>query len=73
MNKEDLIGKTIANVTVMKREGFDDEGWLRLKFTDGTTCLIVASYGGYTGASEDEYPTYIDVEDDDVSLVPVSA
>jgi hypothetical protein len=25
--------------------------------------VIVASYGGYTGSSEDEYPTYIGITD----------
>ena len=54
-----LIGKTIATATVMKLPQFDDSGWLRLTFTDGTSTIIVASYGSYTGNSMDEYPTCI--------------
>jgi hypothetical protein len=35
--------------------------------------LIVASYGGYTGSSEDEYPTYIGITDKyDGDLVDVA-
>lgn len=30
-----------------------------MQFSDGTKATIVAFYGGYTGESEDEYPTGI--------------
>ena len=54
-----LIGKTITSAKVMKHKKYDDKGYLRLGFSDGSVELIVASYGGYTGDSADEYPTYI--------------
>ena len=78
-----LEGKTIVKVTELikrledyelksseGREFYDDAAWLRLEFSDGTKCLIEASYGGYTGNSEDEYPVFIDVliESDDDRL-----
>ena len=71
MELKDLIGKTIAEAEIMKMPAYDDEGRLRLKFTDGTQTVVVASYGGYTGNSEDEYPTYIELNDDCKGLVPV--
>ena len=46
----------------MTAKGYDDSGYLRLDFTDGTYCYIVAGYGGYTGGSLDEYPTNIRIE-----------
>ena len=64
MKYKDLIGKTIENVSHKKLKGYDDEGYLEIKFTDGTIATVVASYGGYTGESEDEYPTYIYVTDE---------
>ena len=63
MEFRDLIGKTITAATVKKLAKHDDEGFLQLKFSDGTEAVIVASYGGYTGDSEDEYPTYIGITD----------
>ena len=54
-----LIGKTISAATIMKLPNFDDTCWLRLTFTDGTSTIIVASYGSYTGNSMDEYPACI--------------
>ena len=64
MKEQDLIGKTIENVSHKKLKGYDDEGYLEIKFTDGTIATVVAFYGGYTGESEDEYPTYIYVTDE---------
>ena len=64
MEYKDLIGKTIESVSHKKLKGYDDEGYLELKFTDGTIATVVASYGEYTGESEDEYPTYIYVTDE---------
>jgi hypothetical protein len=66
-----LVGKTIASVTKMKKPQFDDEGWLRLEFTDGTSCVIVASYQDYTGDSENEYPTLIKIVNEVDGLVPL--
>ena len=63
MEFKDLIGKTITAAAVKKLAKYDDEGFLELKFSDGTEAVIVASYGGYTGSSEDEYPTYIGITD----------
>lgn len=70
----DLIGKTIAAATYMKMPEYDDERYLRLRFTDGAECYVVASYGGYTGTSEDEYPAFVRVGtlESDAGLVEVS-
>lgn len=59
MEYKDLIGKTIVSVQQKKLKGYDDDGFLELKFSDETKVIIVARYGGYTGQSEDEYPTGI--------------
>ena len=57
---EDLVGKTIKSIdTSRKIEGYDDEPFLDLVFTDGTKCTFKAGFGGYSGSSEDEYPCYI--------------
>ena len=64
INWSDLVGKTISCATQMKFQEYDDVPVLALKFTDGTSCFIVAEYGGYTGGSEDEYPRYIYITDD---------
>ena len=65
-----ITGKTIAKVTEMKKPEYDDTGWIKLDFTDGTHCVIWAGYGGYTGDSEDEYPTCIGITDDADGLIP---
>lgn len=70
MKIKDLVGKTITAATKMCREDKDDEGWLKLQFSDGTSCVVVAGYGGYTGKSEDEYPTFIYIAEDVAGLVP---
>ncbi len=59
MEYENLIGKTIVAVKQKKLIGHDDDGFLEMEFSDGTKATIVAYYGGYTGESEDEYPTGI--------------
>ena len=56
-----LIGKTIKSVTKMKMINNDDEGFLLIKFTDNTNCLIMGGYDSYTGNSSDEYQTIIDI------------
>ena len=67
-----IIGKTITSVTEMKMPEFDDTGWLKLDFSDGTYCVICAGYGSYTGNSEDEYPTRIGISDSAEGLLPSS-
>jgi hypothetical protein len=70
MEDEELIGKTIVSVKRKKHENdTDDDAWLELGFSDGTKTLIVASYGGYTGRSLDEYPAYIYLSDDYEDLI----
>ena len=71
MEFKDLIGKTITNATQQKLSDHDDSGFLELQFSDGTTALIVAMYGGYTGNSEDEYPTGLYIIND-LPYVPYS-
>lgn len=68
MQFNDLVGKTIKVVQQLQRKGYDDNGFLLIEFTDGEKALIVAGYGGYTGESEDEYPTYIEVTNEDYLL-----
>jgi len=65
---EPLVGKTIVEARRMKLKDYDNESFLELKFTDGTKVLIEGGYtGGYTGNSEDEYPTHIHLSDRDES------
>lgn len=74
MKLKDLPGKTISEVAMLRRPEFDDEAWLRLRFTDGTECVLVGFYGGFTGNSEDEYPAYIGLLREPVpDLVPVES
>jgi hypothetical protein len=61
MNKYLLVGKTISAIQKMKPVNYDDTGYLKIMFTDGSTCYIVAGYSSYTGQSEDEYPTTIGI------------
>lgn len=63
MEFKDLIGKTIIGATQKRLDRYDDEGYLELNFSDGTHAVIVASYGGYTGDSEEEYPTKIYIQE----------
>ena len=66
---DEIEGKTIAKATFMKAKNFDDEGWLQLDFTDGSSCLIESGYGGYSGKSIDEYPTFIEILDGRYNLI----
>lgn len=55
----DITGKTISSWgKKVQQEGADDT-MLVLSFTDGTSINLIPSFGGYTGNSIDEYPTYI--------------
>ena len=67
---KNIIGKTIVKVTKMKHPKFDDEGYLKLDFSDQTYCVIIACYKCYTGGSADEYPTDILMVETDKDLVP---
>ncbi len=69
-NTMNITGKTIAKATKMKLPQYDDTGWLKLEFTDGTSCVIVAGYGEWTSESEDEYPTRIHIAENIENLVP---
>jgi hypothetical protein len=77
MEFKGLIGKTITEATLLKYPETDDEAWLRLRFTDGTECVLQATYGGWTGYSMDEYPAYIRIcqkpHRDLVPVCPVAA
>ena len=70
MKFSELIGKTIINTQLMKKNGYDDEAWVRLDFTDGTHCFAVSSYGDYSGKSEDEYPAFIFLRNEVEGLIP---
>ena len=56
---KDLIGRKIKAVRKRRLKGFDDTGFLQITFTDGSKCIVEGFYWGYTGESEDEYPTDI--------------
>ena len=73
MEFRDIEGKTIRSATHVKRPATDDEGWLLLEFTDGTQCVVFSWYGGFTGNSEDEYPTGIGISGNVDGYVPVVA
>lgn len=69
---QDLVGKTIASATHMKLSNYDDEGFLRLTFSDASECVIYGGYGSYTGDSEDAYQTVIGLRPHADGLVPIS-
>lgn len=74
MEIRDLVGKTITEATLLKFPELDDEAWLRLRLTDGTECVLEATYGGFTGNSYDEYPSFLIVREKPLpsDMVPVS-
>ena len=59
---EQMIGKTIQDITKIRIDGYDDTPWLRIEFDDGSYCIIEASHGDYTGKSFDEYPMDINLQ-----------
>jgi hypothetical protein len=63
MEFKDLVGKTIVSAKQKILNGFDDKGYLELKFSDGSEAIIIAVYGDYTGNSVEAYPTNIDIVD----------
>jgi hypothetical protein len=73
MTIQNLIGKTISSATRMKFPSLDDAGFLKLNFTDSTSCIIVADYGQHTGESADEFPTKISVVSHLDGLIPTDA
>jgi len=60
MNIEALTGKTILSASYMKLEKYDDAGFLKFEFSDGTSCVFVAGYTDFTSKSIGEYPTHIE-------------
>ena len=69
---KEFIGKRILDVIQYQAyddDGeFDDDGYLKFKFTDGSEVTLMSYYEGYTGASIDEYPTSIKILDPDEDL-----
>lgn len=59
---EKLVGRTIESAQQYKPKEFDDNGFLELRFTDGSVATIVGRYGGYTGKSECEFRTLIEID-----------
>ena len=59
----DLVGKTIISAKQLRIDTTDDCGFLLLEFDDGTSCYVESFYGGFTGESDDEYPTGIRIMD----------
>lgn len=56
-----LKGKTIEKVEQYKSTVYDDTGYLKITFTNGEHVFIESNYDTYTGESEDEYPTGIEI------------
>ncbi len=61
MSMQLLTGKTIARVIPWRRKKYDDEPFLEIQFTDGTSLMLESTYGGYSGKSYDEYPSYFNI------------
>ena len=53
------VGKTIESIELYGLKSYDDEPIVKILFTDNTEFILQATYGGYTGESEDEYPCFI--------------
>lgn len=63
MTFKDLIGKTIVEANHKKFLKHDDAPILELKFSDNTSYFIESYYGGFTGNSMDEYPSFIGISE----------
>ncbi|MEK6935762.1 MAG: hypothetical protein AABW67_03165 [Nanoarchaeota archaeon] len=60
---KELIGKKITNAEVKGIDKkYDDKPYLFLTMDTGEVFKIIASYGMYTGKSDDEYPRFINIE-----------
>jgi len=60
---KDFEGKTIKKVWLERhkkdnKEEYNDVPFLFIEFTDGSIFKIESTYGGYTGGSYGEYPSY---------------
>ncbi len=65
---KELEGKTIVKAEIRKKKGqeqFDDEPILELTMSDGSIFEVEGTYGGYTGDSYDEYPSFVIVRKKD--------
>lgn len=70
-----LVGKTITEVIKARHPYYDDEGYIIMRFSDGSEYTIVAGYGSFTGQSCEEYPTSISIHEgeylcDDAGVAP---
>jgi hypothetical protein len=59
MKIKDLKNKTIRNINLRKHSKYDDECYLDIDFTDGTSICIVSDYRNWTSKSVGEYPRII--------------
>lgn len=59
MTFDDMVGKMIVDVRRMKPKEYEDYGFLRIKFSDGTHVVIAAGYGEHNNNSMGEYPTWL--------------
>lgn len=68
----DIAGRTISKLTRMRLPQYDDDAWLKMDFTDGTTCYFIASQGSYSRDAQDEYVCTIQIamEEPVEGLVP---
>ncbi len=63
---KELIGKKIINAKIKGiNKKYDDKPYLFLTMNTGEVFKIIASYGRYTGKSDDEYPRFINIEKGD--------
>jgi len=69
---EELNSKVIYNAQQARKKGYNDDGYLVIRCGEITNYygnmiftnkmyLIISSFGGFTGGSEDEYPTNISI------------
>jgi hypothetical protein len=72
MEFKDIEGKTIKTAQeVMLAKGSNEDRWLLLKFTDGTSCQIRGFYDRFADVDrKDDIPTSIIIDNDDHELIP---
>ena len=56
MEFRDIQGKTIVDATEMKMPYYDDNTYLRLRFSDGTECYVTAEYAAPVKLRIDDEP-----------------